>query len=236
MAAVCFGVAVIGFAPTYWVPMVRGTLDVAPIAHVHAALFYGWTLLFLKQASLVASRRIARHREMGVLGVALAAAMLCVGLATAITSLKQGVDAGEGELARAFSTLPVTGILMFASFFAVAVLNVRNTEKHKRLMLLATISMLQAAVGRLFGFVLAPEVADGVRPLPPSVAATIPAGLASDLLIVVAMVYDWRAHGRVHPVYWIGGLTIVAVQILRAPLSSTWAWHAVTDWLLLFVP
>ena len=48
-AAACVAVAVIGFSPTYWLPLVRGTLNVQPIFHVHAAVFYGWTLLFLAQ-------------------------------------------------------------------------------------------------------------------------------------------------------------------------------------------
>ena len=107
MAVACLALTVLGFAPTYWVPMMRGTLQVAPIAHVHAALFYGWMLLFVKQSALIASRRVARHREMGVLGVALASGMLLVGLATAVTSLKQGIDAGNAESVRAFTTLPV---------------------------------------------------------------------------------------------------------------------------------
>jgi len=41
MGAACFVIAVVGFAPTYWVPLFRGTLDVAPLAHLHALFFYG---------------------------------------------------------------------------------------------------------------------------------------------------------------------------------------------------
>ena len=32
MAIACLAVGVIGFAPTYWVPLLRGRLDVAPLA------------------------------------------------------------------------------------------------------------------------------------------------------------------------------------------------------------
>lgn len=34
IAAACVAVAVIGFAPTYWLPLVRGSLNIAPIFHV----------------------------------------------------------------------------------------------------------------------------------------------------------------------------------------------------------
>src|SRR5215207_3804130 len=70
LASVMLAVAVIGFAPTYWVPMGRGTLVVTPIVHVHALLFFGWMLLFWTQTWLAAVGRLGRHRELGVVGVA----------------------------------------------------------------------------------------------------------------------------------------------------------------------
>ena len=68
MAATFVAIAVIGFAPTYWVPMARGTLSVPPIVHIHGLLFFGWTLLFWAQTSLAAGGRLARHRELGAAG------------------------------------------------------------------------------------------------------------------------------------------------------------------------
>src|SRR4051794_29294992 len=96
MAATFIGVAVIGFAPTYWLPMARGSLAVSPIVHLHALLFFGWTVLFWAQTSLAASGRLTRHREMGVAGVAVATAMLFVGSGAAIGSMKRGDAAGFG--------------------------------------------------------------------------------------------------------------------------------------------
>jgi hypothetical protein len=37
MAATFVAIAVIGFTPTYWAPMARGTLSVSPLVHLHAA-------------------------------------------------------------------------------------------------------------------------------------------------------------------------------------------------------
>ena len=62
MAAACFAIGVIGFAPTYWLPLLGGTLNVAPLAHVHAVFFYGWLLLFVRQSSLAAAGQYVRHR------------------------------------------------------------------------------------------------------------------------------------------------------------------------------
>lgn len=57
-------------------------------------------------------------------------------------------------------------------------------------------------------------------------------GLVSDLLIVAAMMHDRRTTGRVHPVYWIAGCALVALQVLRVPLSATTAWTQIANWLL----
>lgn len=60
--------------------------------------------------------------------------------------------------------------------------------------------------------------------------------LLADLFIVGGMVYDRRARGRVHPVYWIGLAGVVAVQLVRVPLSASAGWARVTDWVQAFVP
>ena len=50
------------------------------------------------------------------------------------------------------------------------------------------------------------------------------------------MVHDRRSRGRVHPVYWIAGGAVLAVQLLRVPVSMMPAWQAVTRGLLAFAP
>ena len=46
------------------------------------------------------------------------------------------------------------------------------------------------------------------------------------LLLVAAIVYDWRTRGRPHPVYVIGGIALMAVKMLNLLVSPTPAWHA----------
>ena len=161
MAAACMAVALLGFAPTYWIPMMQGTLNVSPITHLHGLFFYGWTGLYLTQAWLVRERRLTRHRELGVIGVSLATGMCFVGLAAAIGTLKKFEPTATAEAARAFSIVPVTGIVFFAVLVTVASAKVRQPDVHKRLLLVATVSLLNAAVGRWFAVFLAPPVPDG---------------------------------------------------------------------------
>src|SRR6478672_4795956 len=85
-----------GFARTYYLSAYFGTnattsgRPFSTIVRVHAALFTAWVLLFLVQTSLVASRRLAVHRRLGVAVAALAAAMIVVGTATAIDLARHG--------------------------------------------------------------------------------------------------------------------------------------------------
>ena len=235
MALTCAGVAFLGFAPTYWIPMVRGTLNVPPLAHLHALLFYGWTLLFIRQTQLVATRRVATHRELGMAGVALASSMLFVGIGLAMGSVKRFAAGGLGEEGRTFAVVSVSAIATFVILFTVAVRLVRKPDVHKRLMLVATISLLQAAVGRWFLYFIG-GAPGGAIVAPPPVWRTITPGLLTDILIVVAMVYDRRTFGRVHPAYWIGGAVVLGIQVLRIPVSSTAAWDRTAGWLLSLMP
>jgi hypothetical protein len=236
MAVVCLAVGILGFAPTYWVPLLRGTLDVRPLAHVHALLFYGWLLLLVRQSSLAASGQYVRHRASGLLGIALASGMFFVGIGMAIHSLKESIGDGFEPAARAFTIVPISGIILFGILFALAIANVRDSEVHKRLMLVNTAGLLQAAVGRWFVLFLAPPTPPGVPLSPPPVFVTVMPGLVVDLLIVAGMVYDWRTRGRIHRVYWWAGGATLAVQLLRVPLSQTNVWLTMTHWLLAVAP
>jgi hypothetical protein len=236
MAVVCLAVGVIGFAPTYWVPLLRGRLDVQPLAHVHALFFYGWLLLLIRQSSLAASGRFVRHRAWGLVGIALASGMFFVGIGMAIHSLKESIANGFEPAARAFTIVPISGILLFALLFAIAIAKVHDSDVHKRLMLVNTAGILQAAAGRWFVLFLAPPGAPGVAVSPPPVFVTVMPGLVVDLLIVAGMVYDLRTRGRVHRAYWIAGGVTLAVQVLRVPLSQSGAWLHATNWLLALAP
>lgn len=157
--------------------------------------------------------------------------MLFVGLATAIQSTAAQVAAGFGDRARGFMIVPVTTILFFAAAVAIAVVNRGRPEVHKRWMLIASIAILMAAVARIVRFL---RFGTDVPPGPPPIEASMVPALGTDLLIVAAMIHDWRTRGRVHPAYWIGGGTWLAIQLGRIPFSRTPQWQAVADWLCAF--
>ena len=228
MALSCLAVAVLGFAPTYWLPLTTGTFKANPIVHVHGLLFFAWTLFFVFQTWLAASGRVVKHRDVGMIGVSFATAMTIFGTLAAINTMKTSAALGLKSEGIAFAIVPLSGIAFFAIVFVLAVMNVRRPETHKRLMLLAAISILDAPIARWFLTFLAPPGPPG----PPPVAVTIFPALVACLLLVVAIVVDWRTRGRPHPVYVWGGLALVAVKVLNLPLSTTAFWHSMAGGML----
>ena len=222
MALGCMAVAFIGFAPTYWLPLASRSFSASPVIHFHGLLFFAWTLYFAFQSWLAASGKIARHRAIGMVGVSLATTMTIFGFLVAVNTMKRSAAVGQTDAGIAFAIVPLSGILFFAVVFALAIAAIRRPEIHKRLMLLAGISLLDAAVARWFLTFLAPAGPAG----PPPVFVTIPPAFVAYLLLVVAIVFDWRTRGRPHPVYVYGGIALIAVKLMNWPVSTTPLWHS----------
>jgi hypothetical protein len=236
MAGACALIAFGGFAPTYWLQLAPGTFVGTPLLHLHGWLFSAWPLYLLLQTTLVARGLVRRHRAWGLLGVSLATAMVLVGFAVANDVLARRLAAGYGDAARAFHIASISMVTLFGVFVGAAIVYATRPEIHKRLMLLATISTLPPAIARLF-LAVSVGVAPGLRPglgAPRTVQGVLAPALIADLLILAAVIYDMRTRGRPHAAYVIGGGIMLAVQILRAPVSTSHWWYAVADFLARF--
>jgi hypothetical protein len=206
-----------GFAATYYGRFFTGgptaTLSGGPftaLVHIHGALFTAWVILFIVQTALISSRRVAVHRRLGVAGAVLAAAMVVAGCLTAIATARRGA-AVPGMDPLAFLVIPLFDMVLFAGFIGAALARRRDKEAHKRLMLLAYVSIIVAAVARL----------PGVIALGP------PAFFGLTLLFVVAgVVYDFVSRRRVHPVYVWGGVLLIVSIPVRLGIANTEAWLA----------
>lgn len=184
-----------------------------PLVHLHGVLFTGWVVLFIVQTALVANRRVAVHRRLGIVGGLLAAFMVTVGMATAINGAARGA-APPGVDPLVFLAIPLFDTLLFSTFVAAALWLRANKEAHKRLMLLAYISIIVAAVARL----------PGVLPLGPLGFF----GLAF-IFLLAAMIYDLVTRRRVHKAYICGGALLVVSVPLRLMVSGTETWRAFAE-------
>jgi hypothetical protein len=231
MAATAF----LGFAPTFWIPLAQGVPENIAVLAIHGALFFGWTLLLIYQSWLVTSGRVVRHRDIGLIGISLATAMVIFGTSAAINSANRAIAANFGAAGETFMIVPMAAMFLFTVFVIAAIYNVRRPEWHKRLMLSATAVILDAAIARPFiayivmGGKLPPfQGTVGIAGLggpPPPVSGLLLPSLASLLFIAAGMIYDWRALGKVHVAYWWAGGFALAVTFLKIPVSDTEAWH-----------
>jgi hypothetical protein len=201
----------LGFARSYFLRSRYFSTPLAPIAKLHGAVFLSWTVLLLVQTALVARRRTDLHRRLGVAGAVLAGAMVVVGISIAIVSLRYNFARGN-QGALSFLAIPLGDMLVFPILVAAALVCRRQAETHKRLMLLATVSVLDAAVARW--------------PLAMMANGPVVFFAVTDLYIVGGVLFDLASRRRVHPAYVWGGFLIVGSQAARLALWHTAGWLA----------
>lgn len=209
--------AFVGFSPSFYLRKAgfEGP-PLTPFVLFHALLLTVWMLANVLQASLIAVRNASLHRTLGWVFAALAVLIVVTGPQVGLAAIRRGA-LPPGLTAEQFFVLPMADAVMFAAFVTLGVLQRNSAQAHKRLMLLATIAILDAAIARMPGMFDAG---------PPAFFA------AADLFIVAGVVYDYAARGRVHPIWIYGGLAIVVSQVLRLVLSSTEMWASFVRYLV----
>ena len=213
MAIAAAVVVFAGFAPTYYLRASDQPTPLPTYLQVHGFLFTTWIALFITQTSLIAARRTHIHRRLGWATAMLAVVMVIVGTTAGILSMRIQVEAGNVQQAQAFLTTPLFSMVVFAAFVAAAIALRRDVQAHKRLMLLATISLLDAAVARL-----------PFEIFRTSAWAYLP---ATDLFVAAAILYDFASRRAVHQAYIWGAAVLVIEQALRIPVGETATWQAI---------
>jgi hypothetical protein len=222
MAIAIIAVAILGFARTYFLRPVLPVPTPAPpvltnLVHLHAFLFTAWVVMLFVQTRLVAAQRIDLHRRAGILAVAVAIAMVGVGVLVALHAVLRGI-APFGMDPHRFLIVPLVAITLFAVFVIAGVrARRRDPQAHKRYLLLGTIALLPPAVAR-WALLL------GLGP--PVVLAV------ATLFLVPLVVWDGKVLGRIHPVTLWGGLAIAVSGPLRLVVARTDEWVAVSHWLV----
>lgn len=229
MALVCLGVAVFGFLPTFFWPLVQGTFVRPPVFYLHGLIFFTWTLFFCIQTWLVASGKTLAHREWGVAGAGLAAAMAFTVMTVVVVRLNQTPPIPAGPGSASFSWVDVGALIFFEACIVLGFANTRRPEVHKRLMLLATISLLNAPMARWFIVLFAPP--PGAPPGPPPFLVEQGPNFLIAALIVAPMIFDYRTRGRVSRVYLVGLPLYVLLNLSWDPIGFSPAWLAVADWI-----
>ena len=207
-----------GFSRTYYLRPYFTPAPLMPLLHLHGFVFTSWLVLFVTQTTLVATHRTDIHRRLGVAGGVIAVLMVLLGVTTALIRANQGATPLPGVSPLSFLVVPLGDMFVFPILVGAGFYYRRRPDVHKRLMLLATVSILAAAIARLpFAIMQAG---------PPAFF-----GL-TDVFVVACVLYDLITLRRIHRATAVGGLFIIASQPLRLMLGGTHAWLSFAGWLV----
>jgi hypothetical protein len=225
LAIVC--AVVLGFARSFFLrPLFRGWAEAhsAPetFFYFHGAIFTAWLVLLPAQSVLVATGRMRLHRRLGRIGAWVAAVMVVVGCMASLIAARRPtgfVDVPVPPLQ--FLATPLGDMLLFSSFVSLALWLRHQPQSHKRLMLLASISISEAGIARWpFGAMTGPSPVPGFARM----------DLVADAFLLPMLAWDLASRGRPHPVTLWGGAVLLASHPLRALLSQTEGWLAFARW------
>ncbi len=206
-----------GFARTYYLKGAFGTPDLSTLKHVHGFVMTAWFTLFFVQARLAATGRTQWHRKLGVVGGVVAALVVIVGTATALVAAKNGATPGPPPLV--FLAIPLGDMVVFLGLVSAAILYRKRPEYHKRLMLLASLGIITAAIARI--------------PLDFLQAGGLPAFFAAtDLIILACVAFDWVRNRKLHPAMIAGVAVIIGSQAARFLIAGTPQWTEFARWLV----
>jgi hypothetical protein len=203
-----------GFAKTFFVRPLFTDVPLPSLAIVHGIVMALWLALFALQAWLVAHRRVALHRTVGVAGAILTPLVLVLAVAMAIDAMRAGHTPVPQVTPQQFLAIPLFNIVAFAGLAGGGLLLRNHRETHRRLMLLALLSVLPPAIARI------PQSLDVLR------AASLFLAIGVEALLVIACVLrDVRVHRRLHPVWILGGIPAVGCLPLALAVSHTAWWQ-----------
>ncbi|HSM95370.1 MAG TPA: hypothetical protein VLT91_04950 [Rhizomicrobium sp.] len=208
-----------GFARSWFLKSIyHAPPDLSPLMIVHGAVFTAWMAILIAQTSLVANDRRDIHRKLGVAGFIVAMLMLVLGTVLAVDALKRGFAPVGAPPAPIFFAIPIGDMVAFAALLAVGWRNRPRTDYHKRYMLLATITLLDAAFARVpLGFIQSGGI--------------VVAFALADVFVLALGAYDVATRRRVHPATLIGGAIVIGSQVLRLAIGGTAAWQHFALWL-----
>jgi FtsH-binding integral membrane protein len=211
MVLLLWAAVLYGFARTYFLAgMVTAPLP-NKLIHIHGAIMTLWMVVLFVQTALISARRVKWHMNLGLFGFALALAMVVIGPIAATDSLRRG-SAPLGLDAKTFYIIPLSAILVFGVLAFFAYWMRRQPAAHKRLILIASIGLIDAAVGRwpVAFFINNPKAQD----------------LVPFALLLAVMVYDMVTQRRVLKSTLFASLFLIVIHLVRVPIGFTGLWHA----------
>lgn len=172
----------------------------------HGFVLTLWFLFFLGQTLLASSGHVPLHRSLGVAGAALAAVVFALSMLVVVRSVTRE------------SPLVVIGdmalLVLFAIMVTASIHFRRKPEVHKRLMTIASISIVAPAIARW-----------------PGAQAMLPLSVLVPQLSLFAaqVVYDVKSIRRVNPATAWGVAGYLVASAITIPLASSKLGHTLIE-------
>ena len=215
MALLLLFTVFLGFAHSYYLAGMFNAPLPSRIIHVHGALFTCWVLLLVTQTSLVAAGRVDVHRNLGIVGFLLACLMVVVGVLAATDSLAHRTSP-SGLDPKLFYVIPISDMVIFSTLVFFAFRFRTNAAAHKRLILVATVVLMTAAIARW--------------PIAFTHRNPVRAAMVTYLFLLILVIYDFWATRKVHRATIWAATFLIFVEQVRIPVGKTEAWHAFATW------
>lgn len=208
-----------GFARSYFLRMVFGFPTLSAFLHLHGLVMTLWFGLFCVQVGLIATHRTNLHRRLGLLGVGLAVLMVAVTAAVVVRAARRGFTPfPETVNWPGFLLLGLGIVLTFAALFCAAIWFRRRSATHKRLMVLASLSIWGPGISRL--------------PLHFIEAGSLWTSIAvGDACVLAWVAVDTVRNRKLHPAFLWGALLILASHPLLIWIGNTSIWERMATWL-----
>lgn len=205
MASLLLVIVAVGFAPSFYLPSVlrpeqaaAGRFSFPAYIVLHGIVLSLWYLLLFTQALLVATKRVHIHRRLGIAGTALAAVLVPLSLFVVTRSVARS-NLGALAVISDYGTL-----VLFVTLVTVGIWFRGKPDVHKRLMLIASISIAAPAIVRW-----------------PGAESAVPLSIIVPQLTMFAalIVHDIVTRGRVHHATGWGVAAYLVVAGVSVPLA-----------------
>jgi hypothetical protein len=203
VAVLMLACVIVGFARSYFLAGMLSAHLPSLLVHIHALFFVGWALVATAQPLLVAIGKTQWHTGLGLTAFVFAVALPVLGLLTLYGAVRSHNLPPQFE--DLISTLDVVFLIDFVALIVLG-LRARGTDSssHKRLMYLATVSLLAPAITRFpFDFSL-PELF-GIQ----------------YAFVVALLVFDLAALRKPHRATLLGGAIILISHAIGFALLTT---------------
>ena len=205
-------VIAIGFWTTYTRPVLEGTYTQPWWGHIHGALAFAWSVLTIMQTQLV-GRNIALHRALGISALLIIPAWFASTVMITREFALMTIARGDPAAAETNVVGSIASPFLVMILVILAVWLRANPQAHKRLIFVATLTMLWPAWARWRHYF---ADTDALNLFFGFFVAFTP--------ILIAMLRDRLKFGAIHPALLWSGAFVIAEQVWEIMFYGSAAW------------